>query len=80
MSSWLNKYIDVMNIKVGQVWRLVPTKMDSTNTSRLVLLVEEKLRPNGKRWYWTAVDVETGAVSAITPWEKGPDWKWERFA
>jgi hypothetical protein len=80
MSSWLDEYVQIMDIKVGQVWRIVRTKMDSSAEKRMMLLIEEKLRPNGKRWYWTAVDVETGAVSAITPWEKGPDWKWERFA
>lgn len=56
----------------------MPTKLSSTKTPHLLFLVEEKRRANGKRWYWIAVDVETGAVHAITPWERGPDWKWER--
>jgi hypothetical protein len=80
MNSWLEEYIHIMDTQVGQVWRIVRTKMDSSADKRMVLLIEEKRRATGKRWFWTVMDVETGAISAITPWEHGSDWKWERFA
>lgn len=80
MSSWLDEYINVMNIKVGQVWHVARTKMDSSAEKRMMLLVEEKRRPHGQQWYWNAMDVATGEIHAITLWERGPDWKWERFA
>lgn len=75
MSSLLD---DTPDIQVGQVWRVV-RKPDSGAGDHMMLLIEEKRRANGKRWYWVAMDVETGMVSAITPWERGSDWKWERF-
>lgn len=78
MSSWLEEYTEILDPQVGQVWHVV-RKPDSGAGDHMMLLVEEKRRPNGKRWFWVCVDIETGVTSAIMPWERGPDWRWERF-